>query len=95
MATKICKVCGKEKDSVEGFYKSSGRVCCVCKNQRRMENAKEAKGLHMALLMEIRDNQRELMERMDELQENFGERMDGMEQDVEKLRKKLKKLSAK
>lgn len=34
---KTCRTCGEEKDSVTGFYSSSGNNCRVCHNARNKE----------------------------------------------------------
>lgn len=81
MPQKTCKICGETKDAKKDFYKSSGLVCSVCKNQQSMERSKEAKGLQINLLLEVRDNQRDIMERMGDIEE-----------DLAKIRKALKKL---
>lgn len=82
MAKRTCNVCGEEKDSIKGFYKTSGATCCVCKSKLANKKAKEKSELELTVLMEIRDNQRELMQRMEQ-----------MELQVSKVCKALKKLS--
>lgn len=92
-ATRTCKECGKTKDVKRGFYKSSGLLCRDCKGEQSHERNKAVGGKVITLLEEILANQRELAERMDQLEDSLGERMDEMDARVEKVRKALKKLA--
>lgn len=82
MGLKTCKFCNEAKDSKEDFYPGTGYMCKECKISRETERAKEVKGLTVNLLREILDKQNMIIEKMLAL-----------EVDVDKIRKKIKKIT--
>lgn len=84
---KTCKVCNIEK-SVKEFYSTSGYTCKDCKNKLDIERAKDTKNKTIAILYEILENQKKT-------ENTLLSRLDDMEMEVNKLRKKLNKISTK
>lgn len=83
--SKICKICGENKSKDE-FYSTSGLTCKQCKKKLDVERAKDARNNNTNMLKEILDNQRNM-------EKTLLSRIDEMETEINKLRKKLKKTS--
>lgn len=83
MVKKVCKVCGEEKDSENGFYKTSGLTCRECKKEKTAAAKIEAKQNAASLLSELLHEQQEIKSQMK-----------AIEKEMAKLTKAMKKLSA-
>lgn len=95
MPTKICKICNEEKDAVNGFFGSSGKVCRACKGQQTTEHKKVVGGKVVILLEQILAMQHRLEERIDELEDKLSNEMSSTDEELQKIRRKLKKMSVK
>jgi len=95
MPTKICKICGEKKDATEGFFGSSGLVCRTCKTQKDTERKRVVGGKVVMLLEEILAMQHRLEERIDELEDKLSNEMSSTDEELQKIRRKLKKMSVK
>lgn len=90
MAQKTCKICKEEKDSKKDFFASSGRVCRVCKMEQVAEHKKAVGGKVIELLEMILLNQRDMNNRIDQLEDDMSTKMDVIEDKISKVRKRLK-----
>lgn len=88
MSDKTCKECGITKDYTR-FYAGTGRICKECKISQSMEYAKDVKGLSIKLLKEMLEKQDLILVN----QEIILERCNELEQDVNRIRKTLKKMA--
>jgi hypothetical protein len=93
MPTKECKICGKEGDAEEDFYKKSGLVCRTCWNYQTDTRKKAVGGKVIDLLEEILAMQRKLEKRMNKLEDGLYDKVDTLDDDLTKIRKKLNKIS--
>lgn len=86
MAPKFCKVCEKTKDSKEDFYARNGRVCRDCRSYQATEHKKAVGGKVIEMLEKILENQRIS-------EEKLHERLHELEDELTKMRRKLKKMA--
>jgi recombinational DNA repair protein (RecF pathway) len=82
---KTCKICGINK-STKDFYSTSGLTCRKCKNKLDAERIKDNKNTTISILYEILNNQKKT-------EDTLLSRLDDMETEINKLRKKLNKIS--
>lgn len=82
MTKKTCKVCKEEKEKKD-FYGTSGLTCRECKREQSAEQKKATSGRIIELLENILEGQQAIDERLGQL-----------EDDLAKVRRKLKKTSA-
>lgn len=83
MPPKLCKICEKIKDSKEDFYAKSGRVCSDCKSQQSAEHAKAVGGKVI-----------EMLEAILKKQHSMDEKLEQLEEELTKMRRRLKRTSA-
>lgn len=93
MAAKLCKICEKTKDSKEDFYARNGRVCRDCKSQQSTEHKKAVGGKVVELLEEILAMQHSLSNRMNNLENGLSETTNTIDDELTKIRRKLKKIT--
>jgi hypothetical protein len=93
MPVKECKICGKEGDAKEDFYKKSGLVCRTCWNDQTDARKKAVGGKVIDLLEEILAMQHKLEKRINKLENRLSDRVDIIDDDLTKIQRKLKKIS--
>ena len=95
MATK-CNICKKTKDREKDYYESNKSICIDCVKLRSNKRKKEAKMTTMVMLETLLENQniiinnqKKILERVSGLESS----MESVDNDIEKITRRLKKLS--